>query len=104
MNSRHDDADARAKITVMETSKQQESTDTFEMADTSVDPRPRRLFDMVCVIESLEDPFEYQRRTKWLVTSVVAIAAATSPMGASIFYRAYSNGSDINMRADALDL
>lgn len=39
------------------------------------------------LIPEIENPYHYGKKAKWLITSVVAIAAATAPMGASIFYR-----------------
>ncbi|KAH8892786.1 MFS general substrate transporter [Thozetella sp. PMI_491] len=46
------------------------------------------LLEWALLVPQVESPYDYPRSTKWLITSVVAIAAATSPMGASIFYTA----------------
>ena len=37
-----------------------------------------------CIIAEVEEPKDYSRRTKWIVTFVVAMAAAAAPMGSSI--------------------
>ena len=46
-----------------------------------------QLLQKLCIMSNGEDSNEYQRKVKWIITGVVAVAAATSPMGASIFYR-----------------
>ena len=55
----------------------------------TVVPRSERrgLFGRFSVIPEIETPYEYTNRTKWLITAVVALAAAASPMGSGIFYR-----------------
>jgi hypothetical protein len=53
---------------------------------TPVDHR-HGFFPWLCLIPEVDEPYNYERKVKWIITSVVAVAAATAPMGASIFYR-----------------
>ena len=55
----------------------------------TVVPRSERrgLFGRFSAIPEIETPYEYTNKTKWLITAVVALAAAASPMGSGIFYR-----------------
>lgn len=49
----------------------------------------RGLLHRFCVVvPEVTRPYDYQRRTKWAITAIVALAAAAAPMGSSIFYRA----------------
>ncbi len=56
-------------------------------------PRSQRrgLFSRFTVIPEVENPYEYSNGTKWWMTIIVSIAAATSATGSSIFYREYTN-------------
>ena len=49
-------------------------------------PRSQRtgLLAHLAVVAEVEHPKQYARRTKWLITCVVAAAAAAAPMGSSI--------------------
>ncbi|KAK2739853.1 hypothetical protein FQN57_006429 [Myotisia sp. PD_48] len=51
-------------------------------------PRSQRrgLFSSFPLIPEVENPKHYSRPTKWFITFVVAIAAASAPMGSSIFF------------------
>jgi hypothetical protein len=55
-------------------------------------PRSKRrgLLARFAVIAEIERPQEYSRKTKWLITLLVALAAAAAPMGSAIFYRTSS--------------
>ncbi|KAI0199065.1 major facilitator superfamily domain-containing protein [Astrocystis sublimbata] len=59
-------------------------------------PRPilrserRGLLGRLALIPEVENPYEYKSGTKWLMTFIVAFAAATSSTGTSIFYPALS--------------
>jgi hypothetical protein len=67
-----------------------QSRRTSSFAKTaSVIPRSERrgLFGHFTIIPEIERPYEYTRKTKWLITAIVALAAAASPMGSGIFYR-----------------
>lgn len=52
-------------------------------------PRSKRrgLFGRVALIPEVSRPPEYTRKTKWLITFIVALAAAAAPMGSAIFFR-----------------
>lgn len=55
-------------------------------------PRRRRrgLFAQLAVLPEVEEPRHYPRKTKWLVTFVIAIAGMAAPMGSAIFFRMFS--------------
>lgn len=63
-------------------------TSTQSRSPTVV-PRSKRrgLFGRLAVLPEVERPLEYPRKTKWLITLVIALSAACGPMGSSIFYR-----------------
>ncbi|KAH7121901.1 major facilitator superfamily transporter multidrug resistance [Dactylonectria estremocensis] len=48
--------------------------------------RPNGLLARISLLPEIENAYAYERRVKWLITAVVAMAAATTPMSASIFY------------------
>ncbi|KAH6631060.1 major facilitator superfamily domain-containing protein [Chaetomium sp. MPI-SDFR-AT-0129] len=50
-------------------------------------PRSQRrgLFGGITLIPEVERPYEYKTSTKWVITAIVALAAAGAPMGSSIF-------------------
>lgn len=52
-------------------------------------PRAQRrgLFARFVVIPEVERPFDYSNKTKWLITLIVALAAAAGPLGSNIMYR-----------------
>ncbi|KAK1593164.1 major facilitator superfamily transporter [Colletotrichum navitas] len=56
----------------------------------SVVPRSKRrgLFAQLAAIPEVDNPVSYHAKTKWTITLIVALAAAVSPMGSSIFYPA----------------
>jgi hypothetical protein len=47
----------------------------------------RGLLARLTIIPEIESPYEYTNNTKWIITAVVAMAAAGAPMGSGIFYR-----------------
>ncbi|OTA81396.1 hypothetical protein M434DRAFT_37543 [Hypoxylon sp. CO27-5] len=55
-------------------------------------PRSQRrgLFGGFTIIPEVTNPYDYNKRTKWAMTIIVAVAAATSSTGSSIFYPALS--------------
>lgn len=59
-------------------------------ANTSnIVPRSERrgLFRRFALIPEIERPYEYKASTKWMITAIVALAAAAAPMGSGIFLR-----------------
>lgn len=58
----------------------------------SLIPRSKRrgLLGRFTIVPEVENPKEYQRRTKWIITALIALAAAAAPMGSAIFLREYS--------------
>lgn len=52
-------------------------------------PRKERrgLFAQLTLIPEVERPYDYSRKTKWMITTIVATAAAGSPLGSNILYR-----------------
>jgi hypothetical protein len=55
----------------------------------SIIPRSKRrgLLAKFTIIPEVERPYDYQRSTKWLITLLVALAAAAAPMGSAILLR-----------------
>ncbi len=58
-------------------------------AHTDIIPRAQRrgLLSRFAVVPEVERPYEYKNGTKWIITAVVALAAAAAPMGSGIFLR-----------------
>jgi len=56
--------------------------------NSSIVPRSKRrgLFSSLCIIPEIEDPYEYTRMSKKLITLVVAIAGAAAPMASAIIF------------------
>ncbi|KAJ0165405.1 MFS antiporter QDR3, partial [Colletotrichum tanaceti] len=48
----------------------------------------RGLFAQLAAIPEVDNPYNYANKTKWTITLIIALAAAVSPMGSSIFYPA----------------
>jgi len=68
--------------------QQDRRVSTFAKTATVVPRSQRRgLFGRFSIIPEIESPYEYTRKTKWIITAIVALAAAASPMGSGIFYR-----------------
>ena len=55
----------------------------------SIVPRSQRrgLLARLAVIPETNRPYDYPNKTKWLITLIVAIAAAAAPLGSAIFFR-----------------
>ena len=55
----------------------------------SIVPRSKRrgLLGKLALIPEVDRPYDYKRNTKWLITFVVALAAAAAPIGSAIFLR-----------------
>ena len=66
-------------------SRAQSSTRSIQK-DAIVVPRGQRrgLFANLAMIAEVTEPHDYTRKRKWMITFVVAIAAAAAPMGSSI--------------------
>lgn len=66
-------------------SRAQSSTRSIQK-DAIVVPRGERrgLFANLAVIAEVTEPHDYTRKKKWMITFVVAVAAAAAPMGSSI--------------------
>jgi hypothetical protein len=62
---------------------------SFANANTNTVPRAQRrgLLGRFTVIPEVERPYEYKNGTKWIITAIVALAAAGAPMGSGIFLR-----------------
>ncbi|KAL1878157.1 hypothetical protein Daus18300_002073 [Diaporthe australafricana] len=56
-------------------------------------PRKERrgLFAQFTLIPEVERPYDYSRKTKWMITTLVAVAATGGPMGSNIFYPSLSD-------------
>jgi hypothetical protein len=55
----------------------------------SIVPRSKRrgLLGRLSIIPEVDRPYDYANTTKWLITLIVAIAAAAAPLGSAIFFR-----------------
>ena len=62
---------------------------SFVNTETDIVPRDQRrgLLGRFTLIPEVERPYEYKNSTKWMITAIVALAAAGAPMGSSIFMR-----------------
>jgi hypothetical protein len=49
----------------------------------------RGLLGRLSIIPEVDRPYDYANTTKWLITLVVALAAAAAPLGSAIFFREY---------------
>lgn len=47
----------------------------------------RGFLAQLTTIPEVDNPYHYTNKTKWTITLIIALAAAVSPMGSSIFYR-----------------
>jgi len=58
----------------------------------TVVPRSKRrgLLGRLSIIPEVERPYDYRNKTKWLITMIVALAAAAAPLGSAIFYREFT--------------
>ncbi|OTA61840.1 MFS general substrate transporter [Hypoxylon sp. EC38] len=67
---------------------------SLKMTRRKAYPKPdlgrRGLFGRFTIIPEVTKPYDYNDRTKWAMTVIVAVAAATSSTGSSIFYPALS--------------
>jgi hypothetical protein len=55
----------------------------------SIVPRSKRrgLLGRFSIIPEVDRPYDYANNTKWLITLIVALAAAAAPLGSAIFFR-----------------
>ena len=74
----------------------QESVQRSSSTPASVRSRPlsivarnkrRGLLARFALIPEVNRPYDYPRRTKWLITLIVALAGAAAPIGSAIFLR-----------------
>lgn len=49
----------------------------------------RGLFGRFTILAEVDEPKRYERRTKWFITFMIAIAAAAAPLGSAIFFRMF---------------
>ena len=62
---------------------------------SSISPSPvkirrsarRGLFGRFTLLAEVEEPKLYDRRTKWFITFLIAMAAMAAPLGSAIFFR-----------------
>ncbi|KAH8667161.1 major facilitator superfamily domain-containing protein [Ilyonectria robusta] len=87
---------------------QAQSLDTSAqcISDNTVpDEKHHGFLGWLSLIPEIENPYHYGKKAKWLITGVVAIAAATAPMGASIFYPATPDMSrDLQVSSTVINL
>lgn len=78
----------RAGETKEHTPSKSQSASVRSRAVTII-PRSRRrgLLGRLALIPEVTNPPEYARKTKWLITLIVALAAAAAPMGSAILFR-----------------
>ena len=78
-----------APVVEQTTQRSKSRSSSVRSRPLSIVPRSERrgLLGRLTVIPEVERPYEYTRRTKWLITLLVALAAAAAPMGSSIFFR-----------------
>ncbi|OAX82902.1 hypothetical protein ACJ72_02744 [Emergomyces africanus] len=70
-------------------------------------PRNKRrgLFGRFALLPEVEDPQKYPRRTKWLITFIIGIAAVAAPIGSAIFYPALGEvASSLNTTSTVTNL
>ena len=61
-----------------------------EIAATKVPRRERRgLLAQFALLPEVDEPKNYSRRKKWIITFIVAIAAAAAPIGSGLLLREY---------------
>lgn len=66
---------------------------SFDDTETDIVPRAERrgLLGRYTLIPEVHRPYKYKNSTKWMITTIVALAAAGAPMGSSIFMRECSS-------------
>lgn len=65
----------------------------------SIVPRHKRrgLLGKLALIPEVDRPYDYKRSTKWMITMIVALAAAAAPIGSAIFLREFRCLTSVNM-------
>ncbi|PGH15350.1 hypothetical protein AJ79_02516 [Helicocarpus griseus UAMH5409] len=63
-------------------------TNSFSAAVIVPRNKRRGLLGRLALLPEVGEPKRYPRKTKWLITFVIAIAAAAAPLGSAIFYPA----------------
>lgn len=73
------------------TSRVQSRASSTRSRPLVVVPRGKRrgLFAGLTLVPEVERPYDYSRKTKWIITTVVALAAAGGPLGSNIMYRKF---------------
>ena len=69
----------------------QDSTENASSSGPVIVPRSQRRgwFGRLVIIPEVEEPKDYDRRTKWLITFVIAMAAIAAPFASSIILRRF---------------
>ena len=85
----HEDAEEALGREKSAASSRPQSRRTSVFANSDAVPRAQRrgILGRFALIPEVERPYEYKARTKWIITAVVALAAAAAPMGSGIFLR-----------------
>jgi hypothetical protein len=64
-------------------------TSSVRSRPLTIVPRSKRrgLLGRFAIIPEVERPYDYSNKIKWIITLIVALAAAAAPLGSAIFYR-----------------
>ncbi|OAT08682.1 MFS multidrug resistance transporter [Blastomyces gilchristii SLH14081] len=65
-----------------------QGTNSYSAAVVVPRNKRRGLLGRLALLPEVEDPQKYPRKTKWLITLIIAIAAVAAPLGSAIFYPA----------------
>jgi len=71
-------------------SRSKSRTSSIRSRPLTIVPRSQRrgLLGRLSIIPEVERPYDYTNKTKWLITFIVALAAAAAPLGSAIFWPA----------------
>lgn len=84
-SSQHTESDAHDHQVTHTVSRTQSSVRSVRREAVKVPRSERRgLFARFCIIDEVTNAWDYPRKMKWIVTTIVAIAGAAAPMGSSI--------------------
>lgn len=74
---------------IQPTQRSKSRTSSVRSRPQSIVPRNKRrgLLGKLALLPEVDRPYDYKRSTKWLITLIIALAAAAGPMGSSIFLR-----------------
>ncbi len=65
----------------------EESSDDEVSANKIPRAERRGLFAALCLLSEVDEPRNYPRRTKWMITFIIACAASTASLGSAIILR-----------------